>query len=442
MIKTATCYSTYKYMTWNQRTSAVKQGFALVITLAATVWSIGHVDSSSRMILIPVALICPLVSRGLALLILVLGYLVPQSILGGPSIAALPYLMLGVMLASLIYFRLILRSRSEYEVPKSVLVCFAGLVLIILISSLFSFEDNEFSMDRWLALPFFVLALGQFRNKTDRWMFLLALILSSAYFSYWAITQAAIVDIKQFNRGIVLTDPNYLACWIDLGLIVVVATLLHLYVTNNKWRFALTVPASGFTALVIHGLTVGASRGMGVALLFAFGVLFLYSAWRNKFLIWVFLALLMLGAHLWSLNLFENFRRRLDEGGTGERLEITQDAIHHFVNSPGWNLIMGNGSGSTFRILGIHSHNVYTEMLLDYGVAGLLAFLILLGLAWWSAFRQEGEFRLIAIGWLAFLCIAGLSLSPFYYIWAWLILAAIFAIPARSLNFQQRAVGQ
>jgi O-antigen ligase len=429
-------------MTWNQRTTAVKDGLALVIALAAMVWSIRHIDSSSRMILIPVALLCPLVSCGLALFILVLGYLVPQAVLGGPSIAALVYLMLGVMVVNLLYNRFIHRTRSEYAVPTSVLACFGGLVLIILTSSLFSFEDNEFNLDRWLALPFFVLALGQFRNKTDRGMFLLALILSSAYLSYWAITQATAMDIKKFNRGIGLTDPNYLACWIDLGLIVVVASLLHLYVTGNKWRFALTVPAGGFAALVIYGLSIGASRGISVALLFTFVVLFLLTAWRSRILLGVFVALLGLAPLLWNLPLFDNFRRRLDEGGTGDRLELTQDALNHWVNSPVWNMMMGNGSGSTFRILRLHSHNVYTEMLLDYGVVGLLIFVILLGLAWWSAFRQEGAFRLIAIGWLAFLCIAGMSVIPFYYIWAWLILAAIFTIPARALNSQPKAAGQ
>jgi len=95
------------------------------------------------------------------------------------------------------------------------------------------------------------------------------------------------------------------------------------------------------------------------------------------------------------------------------------------------NKILGSGTGSTYVVLrGEHAHNNFTEMLLDYGVFGLLSFLGLLWIAWRSSLHQNGYFRTVSIAWLAFLIISSMGISPFYYNWGWQILALVIPVAA------------
>jgi O-antigen ligase len=404
--------------------------FAFLVLILA--WSLKHIESSSRLVLIPAAFVCILASPASGPFLLILGYLVPQTVLGGPSIAALPWIILGMMAINYSFDVLRKQKGSRAPVPWAVIICFAAYALIQILASVIATEENIFDRDRWLVLPFFFLCLWQFRNLAGRNGAILALVLSSVALSMRAIIYPfeAVHSAAEAERGMGLADPNYLACWIDLGLIPLFAYLAA--GRRDKWYYRSLLPILGILCVCGYALRLGISRGMAIALSVVLVFLLVQVFSKRPFAgAAVFVAIAIMAIPLWKSPVFDGFRTRVESGGSGERLELATMALSQWLDYPLAEKFVGHGSGSTYRLLGMHSHNAYTEVLLDFGVVGLILFFLLLGLAVRSAFRQEGVFRVTAIAWLIFLGVASLSISPFYYLWGWVILALIFPAPKK-----------
>jgi len=411
----------------------MKDALAFACLLLTLAWSLKHIESSSRLILLPAAFFCILASPASGPFLLIVGYLVPQTVLGGPSIAALPWILLGMMAINYCFSVLWKQTGPRASVPWVAIGCFAAYALIQVLASVIATEENIFERDRWLVLPFFFLCLWQFRNPASRNGAILALVLSSLALSLRAIVypSEAAHSAAEAERGMGLADPNYLACWIDLGLIPLFAYLAA--GRRGKWYYASILPILGILCLCGYALSLGISRGMGIALSVVLVFILLHQfAKRPLFAASLFVALVFAALLLWHSPVAEGYRKRVESGGNGERVELATMALSHWTDYPLTEKLIGHGSGSTYRLLGMHAHNAYTEVLLDFGALGLILFLLLLALAFRSAFQQQGVFRLTTFAWLVFLSIASLSISPFYYLWGWVILALILPTPSKS----------
>src|SRR3569833_4707200 len=155
----------------------IKDAVAFAFLLLTLVWSLKHIESNSRLILVPVALGCMLASPASGSFLLIVGYLVPQTVMGGPSIAALPWIILGMMALQCSVSIFWKQKTSPSPVPWAAIFCFGGYALIQVVTSVIAVDENVFDRDRWLVLPFFVICFWQFRDPTFRNGAILALVL-------------------------------------------------------------------------------------------------------------------------------------------------------------------------------------------------------------------------------------------------------------------------
>jgi len=102
----------------------------------------------------------------------------------------------------------------------------------------------------------------------------------------------------------------------------------------------------------------------------------------------------------------------LDTENLQSREAIWGDALSHFVEAP----ILGQGlnyAGGAEFIYGLSVHNEYLGKLVDGGLVGLLAFVVLLGAflhVAWSISRRDGEDRWMGLGALMFLTVLLVSM--------------------------------
>jgi O-antigen ligase len=386
---------------------------------------------------VPAALFCLLASPASGPFLLIIGYLVPQTVLGGPSVAALPWFLLGMMAVNYAFGVVRKHKGPQAAMPWAAVVCFAGYALIQILASVIATDENIFERDRWLVLPFFLLCLWQFRIPAGRNGAILALVISSVGLSLRAIVypSEAAHTAAEAERGMGLADPNYLACWIDLGLIPLFAYLAA--GRRNKTYYALLLPIFGIICLCGYALSLGISRGMGIALSLVLVFILLHEFAKRPLVgVGLFVGLAFAAVLLWHSPVCDGYRKRVESGGSGERFELATTALDKWGGFSLPEQIIGHGSGSTYRLLGMHAHNAYTEVLLDFGALGLILFLLLMALALRSAFQQTGVFRLTTFAWLIFLSVASLSISPFYYLWGWIILALILPAPSKKQILQ------
>ncbi len=233
-----------------------------------------------------------------------------------------------------------------------------------------------------------------------------------------------------FERGTDSCDPNYLSCWICLGLIPSFTYLFH----GRHGLLQIILKACSLAVICTAGLALiyCESRSAAVALsLSAAAAIVIGGLFSRRYLT----SVIVIGAItasvflLWQSELLSGYKSRFLDVPVerqGNRMELIRSACRYWMDTSLDNKILGSGTGSTYVVLGgEHAHNNFTEMLLDYGVFGLFSFLGLLWTVWRSSLRHGGYFRTVSIAWLTFLSISSMGISPFYYNWGWQILALV-----------------
>lgn len=134
----------------------------------------------------------------------------------------------------------------------------------------------------------------------------------------------------------------------------------------------------------VHLLTVMLAGGRGAFVLV--GILSIYyfimdssNLGKNvKNFILMFIAVAVLFMILPSANLeysgFERILGLLSGSGDASRADLRSKALQAFLDNP----IFGNGSGSVFVFTITYSHNIFTDIMAEYGILGLIIISVIL----------------------------------------------------------------
>jgi hypothetical protein len=223
-------------------------------------------------------------------------------------------------------------------------------------------------------------------------------------------------------------DPNYTAFWIGLGLVCAAFLLAEGLGGASKRRYALLWLAP--VAVSLAGLGACASRGMAVAAVAALTLLLVTSPTSLSSKALVLGAAALCGSAAALAGAFDVLSARLmqENWQTGNgRLDLLYLALSYF-GAVAWPVkLLGGGTDSLTTAFGAHTHNAFTEQLLDYGVLGLACFAGIFLILILASLRCEGAARRSALALLTYCAIASLSISPFAFVWGWVALAS--AIP-------------
>jgi putative inorganic carbon (hco3(-)) transporter len=222
-----------------------------------------------------------------------------------------------------------------------------------------------------------------------------------------------VIPAALYNRLPLLASspvhPNVLGGALVLALPVPLALLMFdASRMQRRERLAAAAAVAGMTAILV----LTKSRGALLAALAAALVLTLLR-WRRGWIVFV-LSGLLAGLVVWRIGLPQVLQKLSDTGSTvggPGRLEIWSRGVYLVQDFPFTGIGMGTFRQVTnalypFFLLGPnadvpHAHNIFLQVAVDLGIPGLVAWLGLLFLAAFSAWRVYLSGRRQGLGWAA-----------------------------------------
>ncbi len=406
-----------------------------VVLLAAIVFASLLRPSPLSYLVVPLGLPFAFLSPSNALATYILTVLVPCAF-GENNIAArFPVLLLVPMAYhAFMYFKARRPGPQRVFLLLQGLLC--GLMVLLALASESLSEINE-SIHVYVGPIALLLAAIPLWTMSDRRFLFKVFALAGTMVAVKTILrfashdQATKLEAASFNpdalRGILdQLDPNYMACYIGFGLICALCLLIEAVSSKqNRWMMvALLLPIS--LSLVAMGQL--ASRGMALALLAGLAVLVGTARMKLSSRLTVLGLVLIAGLGVAVSGGFDLLWTRFQgedlKTGAG-RKDINRVAVLVFADRPWSARLLGGGSNSLTRALGVHTHNAFTEQLLDHGILGASCFVGLFVCLGVACARTRGPLRASGLALLGYTAVAGLSVSPFRYAWGWIALACI-----------------
>jgi O-antigen ligase len=301
---------------------------------------------------------------------------------------------------------------------------------------------------RVLAYVFALLVAAQVRGDFGIAIVRASAVLTGVILSVWVILQAAQGGFTY--RADVDVDPNVVALFVGLGAVVSGAAV---FARATARRRAITVVAGVLlVGLMGYAQLLVASRGVTIALVIALGILLLRAIAIDARQAWV--ALLLVGAVGVGLmlpggqGLIDRFEGERVESA-GSRTPIWEATIRDFSEGGTVELWLGHGFDASKavvqRALGTVSstHNAYLQVIHEFGILGLAAFLALHAWVLVRAWRTPGTAGWSAVGLVAFLLGVNLTLNApdgFMYWTALGLAVAVATGPIDAVGGRRRAI--
>jgi O-antigen ligase len=224
-----------------------------------------------------------------------------------------------------------------------------------------------------------------------------------------------------------VANPNYLAVMIAVGCVPAMV-LAREMITGRKRVWGIIVASLG--GLCLFSVVFLASRGVllavGVALIVTMLLLVRRRGFKFAVAIGVVAVLLLAGLSRlaeYQGGTLEVVRRfdamRGETGLIGGRWELVRASLDVLSERDPVALLFGTGVYSNFIAIGkkqgnfwTHTHNIFLEYALDFGLIGAGLFLALFWVGVKSSMRAGSNVKLIKFGQLVLLAIAGLSMNP------------------------------
>ena len=335
-------------------------------------------------------------------------------------------------------FVAVVRSRLVVD-PRLLWLEYAFLVVVVASFAGFTEPIGFDVLQRVVAYAVGPLVMLQFAGDRGLRVVLDSAVVSGIVVATWVIVES--VQAGFAYRGDVDVDQNVVSLFIGLGLVVGLARAMapaaH---RRDAWAIAGLWLAN---AAMLYAILLLASRGVAVALAIAALAVVGRAAARRpaRLALLLVAAAAVYGATLLpgGDGLIERFSEDTVTSGN-DRLPIWIGALRSYAAGDFGDLLLGNGFGSSWfavqRVFGglTSTHNAYLQLLYEFGLVGLGAFLALHALLVVRSFRVAEPYGAPMFGLLAFLLGANLTITAtdgFMYWTAlgWVMAASIHAPP-------------
>lgn len=292
------------------------------------------------------------------------------------------------------------------------------VLMLVVMGSLLSFAGTvDFQvLKRLLAYAFGALVPLQFVSKRGLRSVAVLGGVASLLVSAWIISSAARGGFGY--RADVHLDQNAVAFFIGLGAATAAAYLMH-WIGRRGQAAQFTVVLLLFGAM-LYAMLLLASRGMAISLSVAMLALTLRAARDDRRKALFLVALLTVVSAGFVLpggqELFTRFHSDR-VASAGSRVPIWEVTLSAVTKGSSGEVLLGHGFDSSrplvrrnFVVL-TSTHNAYLEMLYEFGVVGLTAFVLIHLLLLWRALRVRGPDGYVMVALTTFLLAADLTVN-------------------------------
>jgi hypothetical protein len=221
------------------------------------------------------------------------------------------------------------------------------------------------------------------------------------------------------------SDPNYLGCVLAIGLVIA-----FYYFINNNYRgylrlFYLATCVIGFIAIGLF-----ASRGAFIAVIIPIIYILYKRAGSFKDIFYAVLIIALLTYAFISVDFFSPLIARFKEDSLmngSTRTSTWINSLRLFINSDVKHILIGGGSTYSWHLCGQANnsilsspHNNFLEVLYDYGLVGIIAFISLV--LFWVKVNLK---NIIGISLILVFVISSMTLSPLMYLPFWFLIVLI-----------------
>lgn len=354
------------------------------------------------------------------------------------------YLLMGLNAA-----RAFLRQQGTLTVAWTVVASYLAFCAFVAFGLLWSpWQLSSTSTQRLFIYSLALLAAAQIRTEQEQEFVFHGFALTGLAIALWT---AFVADTSTFaHRGGLGVNPNHIAAIVGTTTLLLWARLLGGTARGSRRRDLALLAGIG---VCLYANLVLASRGTTFALVVGMGAIaagLARRAPRRAALLALVVGVLLVG--LSALPGAKNLGGRFGEASAGsfnERLPVWEHGLQVFGDYSAWDMLLGRGMGASNDVarevdpaLG-SLHNDYLQLLVEYGLLGLLGFLALVAACFSSARRQPGAQRAVVTGGLVFALMLGLSASTTNNFLFWAFLGALMPSPrARSLGGTQARVSR
>ena len=356
-------------------------------------------------------------------------YSVQSTVFPSTVVTGLYYPLYAIMGANVI----IGIALGRLRLAPGLLVAYGAFLIMVVWSLLITPASLGFAAyQRLFIYVLGVLVLAQYGDRRQLGFLPAAQVVSTLVLSGWAIYTAFTTGF--IHRAGVTTDQNIVSFILGFGILVLVARLL--------------TPGNGLLGRVVTWLALGvgtyamlllASRGVAVALLVTLVALYGRIVFDVRRSVPIALMAVVVGLALVALPGSDGLLQRFDESNlstANERLPLWSAAIASFMDAGPVRATLGQGFESSkdiiraARPMTTATHNAYLQVLVEFGLVGLAAFLSLHVLLLMRFWRSSGRVALRALGATVFLLMCNLTLDAHDGFPYWVVLGHLIAMVA------------
>lgn len=232
------------------------------------------------------------------------------------------------------------------------------------------------------------------------------------FFPFYYLSSSGKLNMEDLKKmGIVLFFLSILYFFYSINVVIVEegssnytinAAYKFLYITpllsliRKKWLFI-----SMFS--ILFSLTIlGSKRGAIIGMIIQLSIYFYYLFKDSNHKLFISLIIIIL-VILFSIGIYDFyqsdvfFQQRVEatlEGSTSGRDKLISNLISHLNAKSIFNLIFGSGFIATVKAIGNYAHNDWMEILYDFGIIGLISYLLFFVFSFYKISAKTLPFRL------------------------------------------------
>lgn len=318
------------------------------------------------------------------------------------------------------------KNHKKHSKVPIILILYALYVTIVDLISNFKLENISYSS---FAIIFAIFCIDVTEESFNKFFSLSFVIITIILCFYFFVFGNRFIETGEDLERVLWKDPNYLGAVAGVG---VLSSYIQI-IKKNKSKFHLVIFILGFIMLALN-----ASRGAALSTISAIIIFTLFSnvKFRVKFgvIFWGCIFLIL----LYNFHVFDILLTRIQEDdGTGNARTIIW-AYKFDAYSAGtlFQKIFGFGYQNGFMLGtqdGYGFHNDYLAHLVDYGIVGIILFIILLlypiFVCWPNKF-----YRAAVIAYISYLAICCFTIEPmtagritYFFLYLFALMLSIYA---------------